>query len=143
MIILTWIGAAFTVVMAILLMAYGKSIMKDMPGSSANLGSLSSALTGFMVVVGIFLIVISALQAFAAYRLWLGYAWARIVFIVLQGMAVLGGIGRVMGAAAVGQSSTMHAQSVGNTAGAFVGLAGSIVFLIILFLPQTTEYCRQ
>lgn len=130
----------------------GSGIPSGFPaGNAAAISHMDSIMINVMVGMGIFMILVMALEAFFVYKTWMGYAWARIVSMIIQVFAVLGGLINVAWAASRSSMTSMPGMPTGmpmHTGGSnaylvFGTLLINIAFLVILFLPETTQYCRK
>jgi hypothetical protein len=93
--VLYYIGAAFSVLFAVLLFVGAGSIgalLSEVP----LLGSIGA---GFFIVLGIIFIALAVLDFFIARGLWKGKNWARIVAVIFAVLGVLMAIFGMVGGA--------------------------------------------
>lgn len=80
--VLYYIGAALSVIAAIIMFAGGSVLATLLP----------AILTGLVAVMGIFMLGMAVLDFFIARGLWRAQKWARIIVIIFAGLAIIGAI---------------------------------------------------
>ncbi len=103
--VLYWLGALFSLIGAIALIAGGSYIAAMIPMMDGN-AAAGGALGGLFIVIALLMLAFAVLEFFVGLHLWQHKNWARIAAIVFGALGVLsifGGnvIGLLLGAFAI------------------------------------------